>query len=168
MAFDLLDDAEIVWPTILMISSFVFVVVPFVPAPLVLWVVALAFAVFEGFDRVTVLAMVVMTILMVAGTTVDFWLRPLGMRSSGGCLTAIGSLVGGILGTFLIPIPVLGSIIGAVLGAVLVEYMQRRELQDALDAGRSTFKMILIGKVVEFVFCVAILGVYLGSVLTTD
>ncbi len=151
----------------LMLTSLVFVIIPFMPAPLVVWVVAIGYALIEGFDRLTILGSVLMTVLMIIGVTVDFWLRPLGMGGHGGCLTAIGSLIGGILGTFLIPIPILGSIIGAVLGAFFVQLIRQRELQDAVDAGGATLKMIVVGKMIEFVICLVMFAVFLGSVYFT-
>lgn len=151
----------------LMLMSLAFVVIPFVPAPLVMWVVAIGYALIEGFDRLTLLAAVVLTVLMIVGVTVDFWLRPLGMGEHGGCLTAIGSLIGGILGTFLIPIPILGSIIGAVLGAFFMQLLRQRELQDAVGAGGATLKMIIVGKMIEFAVCLTMFAVFLASVYFT-
>ena len=151
----------------LMFMSFAFVVIPFVPAPLVMWLVAIGYAVFDGFDRITILTSILLTLLMIIGVTVDFWLRPLGMGEHGGCLTAIGSLVGGILGTFLIPIPILGSIIGAVLGAFLMQLLRRRELEEAVGAGGATLKMILVGKMIELAVCFVMFVVFLGSVYFT-
>ncbi|MBI5930924.1 MAG: DUF456 domain-containing protein [Chloroflexi bacterium] len=160
-------DLEIFIALSLMLTSLVFIIIPFVPAPLVVWLVAIGYGIMDGFDRLTIFGSVLLTLLMIMGVTVDFWLRPLGMGSHGGCLTSMGSLIGGVLGTFLIPIPILGSILGAVIGAFVVVWIRRRELRDAVDAGGATLKMIMVGKLVELFICLAMFAVFLGSLYFT-
>ena len=50
-----------------------------------------------------------MRLILIAAVTSDFWLTPLGIKMQGGsCLSSIGGFVGGAIGTFAIPIPVIG------------------------------------------------------------
>jgi len=109
-----------------------------------------------------------MTILMVIGSTADIWLRLLGMQKRGGsCWAALGSLMGGLLATFLIPIPILGTLIGAIVGALLVEFMRMGEVEVAMQAGRSVIESYLIGIVVEFTISLGIVLTFLASIYFT-
>jgi uncharacterized protein YqgC (DUF456 family) len=110
-----------------------------------------------------------MTILMVVGSTTDIWLRALGMQRRGGsCWAALGSVIGGILGTGLIPIPIVGTLVGAVAGALLVEFMRMGEVKVAMDAGRSVVESYLLGMVIEFVISIMIVANFLISVWLTS
>ena len=152
----------------LMIVSLVVSLIPFIPGPALLWGIGLVFAILNDFERVTIPAVVIMTILMVIGSTNEIWLRYLGMRSRGGsCWGTIGSIIGGILGTGLIPIPILGTLIGAIVGALLVEFMRIGEIQQAVDAGRSVLEMYVVGIVVEFGISLGIFAVFAASLYLT-
>ena len=81
------------------------------------------YAALTGFTHVTWLSVGLMTVLMILGSTTGWWTQILGMHAEGGsCLSILGSLVGGLIGTFAIPVPFLGTIIGLVLGALLFEF----------------------------------------------
>lgn len=149
----------------LMLVAMVAAFVPFVPGPVLVWAVGIIYAVLTGFEQVTYLAAAVMTVFMVLGTTSDLWLQYVGVRTGGGsCLSAAGGLIGGVLGTLFIPVPLLGTLIGTVLGAAVMEGLRLREVQGAVDAGSTAFKMYLLGVAVEFASSVAIIVVYVLSV----
>ena len=143
--------------------------IPFVPGPAMLWAVGIVFALLNDFERLPVPAVVVMTVLMIVGSTTDIWLRALGMQRRGGsCWAALGSVIGGLLGTGLIPIPILGTLIGAVAGALLVEFMRMGEIRVAMEAGRSVVESYLVGMVVEFSISIMIVVTFLVSVWLTS
>ena len=48
-----------------------------------------------------------------------------------------------------------------------MQLIRQRELQDAVDAGGATLKMIVVGKIVELFVCLAMLAIFLGSVYFT-
>jgi len=143
-------------------------IVPFVPGPLLVWTVALVFALLNDFERVTYLAFGVMTVLMVAGSTSDYWMQALGFKMKGGsCLTTLGSLGGGILGTFFIPVPLFGTVIGMVLGALAVEMVRVGDVRSALGAGRTTFELYLIGVAFELTTSLVIAAIFVLSIWMT-
>ncbi|MBI5669099.1 MAG: DUF456 domain-containing protein [Chloroflexi bacterium] len=143
-------------------------IVPFVPGPAIIWAIGTVFAVLDGFQRATPAAIIIMTLLMVIGSTSEIWMPALGIRSKGlSCLSTVGSVIGSIVGTFLIPIPLLGTIIGAIAGALLVELARGREVRRAVQAGRSVFQLYLIGIVVQFVTGFAMFVVFLVSLWMT-
>lgn len=143
-------------------------IVPFVPGPLLIWAVGLVFAILNDFERVTYLAFGIMTVIMIAGATSDYWLQALGFRMKGGsCLTTLGSIGGGILGTFFLPIPLFGTVVGMVLGALAVELMRVGDMRSALEAGRTSLELYLIGVAFELTAGVAIVIVFAVSLWAT-
>ncbi len=143
-------------------------IIPYVPGPIFVWGVGLVTAFLTSFERVTIPAVVLMTLFMLAGTFQEYWLPLFGVRGEGlSCLGAVGSIVGGLAGTFLIPVPILGTIVGMVLGALVIEYARIREMSHALRAGKTAFKLYLWGMVVEFAFSVLIIATFIISTLST-
>ncbi len=143
-------------------------IIPFLPGPVFVWGIGLAAAFLTHFERITPLSALLMTLIMISGSTTPYWLPLFGMRGEGiSCLTSIGSIVGGLVGTFVIPIPILGTILGIVGGALLVEFIHIGETQRAIHAGRIAFKMYLIGLLVDFAFSFGIILVFIFSVWST-
>jgi uncharacterized protein len=148
--------------------SFFVSLIPVMPGPIIVWVVAIAAAFFEQFDRITPLAIGIMTLIMLAGMLSDFWLPLLGMKSGGiSCFASIGSFIGGIVGTIFIPIPLVGTLIGCVAGALIAEFIQQRRLDPAVGAGKEAARLFVLGYVVRVVTGLAICIVFLISLIVT-
>ncbi len=143
--------------------------VPFLPGPMIVWGIGFVFALIDGFERVTLLALAAMTLLMILGSTADLWMQAFGVNMKGGsCLATLGSILGGIVGTFLIPIPILGTVAGMVIGALLFEFMRQGELDPALQAGQNAFKVYLLSTLAELGASFGILVVFILSVWITN
>lgn len=137
-------------------------IVPIIESSLFIWGLGLLYAVLTGLMPLP--ALIVMTLLMLLGVTSDYWLPIFGLRIQGmSCLGAVGSLVGGIVGTLLIPVPILGTIVGMIAGAMLFEFARLRELRHSIQAGKAALKLYLWGIVVETVFGLAIMLVFIVS-----
>jgi uncharacterized protein YqgC (DUF456 family) len=103
---------------------------------------------------------------MLVGTTKDIWLPLLGMRTQGAsCSSAFGVIVGGLVGTFTIPIPVIGTLIGAIVGAILMELLRLGDMQKAIQAGGFAFRTFVLGMLTEFGFNLMIAAAFFASVL---
>jgi uncharacterized protein len=162
---DLTETTLVASATILMVLALVLSFLPIMPGPVLVWAVAVIFAALEGFERMTPLAVLVVTLIMIVGSVSDFWLPFFGVRTSGvSCQSTIGAFVGGLIGTFFIPIPVVGTLIGSVGGALLVELLRLRELRQAMRAGKHAFKMYVLSYVIQLVTSIAIFVVYFISV----
>lgn len=154
--------------SLLMVIALIFSFVPIMPGPVLVWAVGMISAALLQFERVTPIAAAGMTIVMIVGVASDFWLPMLGVQSGGiSCLTSIGSFIGGILGTFFIPIPILGTLLGCIIGAVVVEYMMRRRLRETVQAGKEAAKLFIIGYIVEVITSILIFVVFIVSIVTT-
>jgi uncharacterized protein len=155
--------------SILMVIAFALSFVPILPGPMIPWAVGIMIGLLGGWQRVTPTAGIIMTIGMLIAATGDYWRPLLGASTGNGmtCKTALGSMVGGIVGTFLIPIPLVGTLIGIIGGALVVEYLQFRDLKKAFSAGRFAFNGFVIGYVLNIALSVAILLTYFISIFST-
>jgi uncharacterized protein YqgC (DUF456 family) len=162
------EAAMVFFGTLLMIGALILSLIPVLPGNVIVWGAAIGFGIANQWQRFTPAAGVIITILMIVGVTSDFWLPMLGVRTGGlTCFSAIGSLIGGLVGTFVIPIPILGTLVGAVAGALLIELVQFRNLRRAMDAGQTTAKIFVIGYALEVAISLMIFAVYAVSLLTT-
>ncbi len=153
---------------IVMILGIVASFIPIVPGTVLVWAIALIFAVLDGFVHITVPAVVIMTLIMIISVLHDVWLPLIGIKSSGlSCLGAVGLTVGGLIGTFVIPMPLVGSLLGAVAGALLVEFVRLRQLRHAIKAGTVAAKLFFIGYIIEVGSSFLVFIVYLYSIYST-
>lgn len=161
-----IESGLVVIALVLMVLATFLAILPVVPGPAVVWAIGVVFAALTNFERVSGFSVLIMTILMVLGSTSDWWLPVLGMRTQGSsCLAIAGSLVGGLVGTFLIPVPILGTLIGAVAGAMALEFARLREFRQAIETGGAALVAYFVGMAAEIVFCSLILFVFIASLL---
>jgi len=109
---------------------------PVVPGTLLAWagVVFYAWPV-DGFETFSPWVFALITLIGVVAGTADLWLPLLGAKTGGANWKALAAgVLGGLLGTFVIPFPVLGTIIGYGAGILLAEYWRLRRWQPALRA----------------------------------
>lgn len=165
---EIAESALVTISVIVMVLGVILAFVPILPGALIVWAIGIVSAWLTQFERVTPIAAIVMTILMVISMSSDYWLPMLGVKTSGlSCLSAIGSIIGGLIGTFVIPIPIVGTLIGTVLGALILEYVVLREKTRALRAGQVALKLFVIGYILELVMVFAIVAVFLVSIAST-
>jgi uncharacterized protein YqgC (DUF456 family) len=98
--------------------------------------------------------LIALAALALVGEVLELVAGAVGSRKAGGTWRGstgalVFGVVGGIAGTFLIPIPVVGSILGACLGAfggaMLGEMAGGRPLSPAVEVGRGAFVGRLLG-----------------------
>lgn len=151
---------------ILMAITVVTSFIPFVPGPFLLWAIALTFGFLNSFTQLTPFAFILITLLMIIGSTTDVWTPMLGMRARGASLGGIlAGIVGAFLGTVIIPLPIVGTLAGAALGAITVEYLNAGRTR-ALRAGASAAESYVLSIAIEFVVNIAIMLTFIISVVT--
>jgi hypothetical protein len=154
---------------VLMIIGMFLSLVPIMPGSLVVWGIAFAAAALDSFQRITPVAFGIMTIIMVISQLSDFWLPLFGVRSGGlSCAASIGSIIGGMIGTFVIPVPLLGTLIGCVVGAWAVDYWQRRQMDAAMVAGKEAARLFAVGYAIRFISSLLIFIVFIISIITNN
>jgi uncharacterized protein len=139
-------------------------VLPVVPGPALVWFAATIYAVLTGFREVGPLPIIILTILMILGSTTNLWMSALGVRASGGSLWAV---LGGTAGMFvgLVLFFPLGALIGAVVGALAVELARTGSLRKALRIGGGTCGGFLLGVLAEFLIALAMSIIFVVALL---
>ena len=134
-------------------------IIPIYPGVVIIWAAALIQGLVTGFATQEIWVLVVITILMIAGTLVDNVLMGGKARQAGASWTSIaGALLAGLAGTF--AFPPLGGIIAAPTMLFLLEYARLRDSQAAWGVtkglltgwGLSFIARFLIGLAMIIVF----------------
>ena len=108
-------------------------IVPIFPGIVVIWLATLGYGIVAGFEVAGIIIFVILTLLMIAGTTVDNVLMAAGSRKGGASWwTIVAGLVAGTIGT--IVFPPFGGLIAAPLVILLIEFVRVRELNLAWRA----------------------------------
>jgi len=164
----MIETALIIAALVAMLIVLIISIVPYVPGPILMWLVMLAFGLANEFERLPLLALAIVTVLMVIGATVDLWMPIIGIRTQGAsCWGTLGTLIGGIIGTFVIPIPILGTVLGSVIGALLFEFIRAGEVKLALKSGAFAIKLFIYGLIAEYTISIIMLIVFLLSLWFT-
>jgi uncharacterized protein YqgC (DUF456 family) len=134
------------------------IIVPVLPG------IPLAFAGFwlgahiDGYERVSVMTVVVLAILTVIAMALDFIASAMGAQRVGASRQAItGALLGSIVGIFF-GLP--GLILGPFVGAVIGELSARRDVGQAATVGVATWVGLLLGTVAKLAISLAMLGIF--------
>lgn len=151
---------------VLMVITFFISFSPIISGPLVMWLIALGYGILTGFQHLTLPGMAAITGLMLLGATSDYWLPIFGIKTDGAsCSVVFGTIMGGIIGTFVIPIPLLGTLIGSVIGAMGMEVLRVGDVRTTLRAGHFAVRTYFIGMVMEVAFNIAIVVVFFAVIL---
>jgi uncharacterized protein YqgC (DUF456 family) len=123
-------------------------VLPVLPGPPLSFIGLFLVALIRNFSPpLTPTLMIIMLIISIAVTVVDYLIPLIGAKKYGTSKWGIyGSIVGMIVGTFFSPV---GMLLGALIGAVLVEWMVSRKEKQALKAGWGIFIGSLLGMVLK-------------------
>jgi len=99
----------------------------------VMWLAALGYGIVTRFETVGIIVFIILTILMLVGSTVDNLIIGAGARKGGAAWLSIGvALAAGVIFTLIFP-PI-GGIIAAPLAVLLLEYYRLRDWQKAWQA----------------------------------
>ncbi len=152
-----------------MVFGILLTFIPLIPGAVIVWGIGIITAFADHFDRITVLAAIIMTGLMILCETRDFWLPIFGVKMAGlSCLTSIGAMVGGVVGIIVIPLPVVNALIGSVIGAVIVELISARKIIRGVKAGTTAATIFAVSYVIELITVFAIFIVFLLSIMLTQ
>jgi uncharacterized protein len=130
-----LDTSIFALTLVVMLIGLVGLVVPLFPGIVVIWLGALGYGLLTSFGTVGTIFFILITLLMLAGVTVDNVLMGVGARRGGASWwSIILGMVAGIAGTFLAP-PI-GGLIAAPLAVFLVEYLRVGDWSKVIAAVR--------------------------------
>jgi uncharacterized protein len=116
-----------------MLLGLLMTLIPLFPGIVVIWLAALGYGILVGFTPFGIVMFIIITLLMIAGVTVDNVLMGVGARRGGAAWTSILlAIVAGIAGTLLLP-PI-GGLIAAPLAVLLAEYGRVKDWRKAREA----------------------------------
>ncbi len=120
---------------VVMLVGLLGLVVPIFPGIVVIWLAALGYGLAAGFGTTGTWVFAVLTLLMLAGVTVDNVLTARGAHQGGAKWYSIAAaLVAGVAGTYFFP--PLGGLIAAPLVLFGAEYLRQRNAHTAWKATR--------------------------------
>lgn len=166
-------DTHLIWQIlayILMALGLIGTVVPLLPGAPLIWGGALLWAWADGFSRVGWPTLGIMAALAIPALLSDLIVSSITGRRAGMSWRTLGfALLGGVIGGLLLSvIPVIGTLLGAVLGALLAvllsEYATSRQWPQAWQAVRVYAVSFLLGRLVDLICCLAMIGVFAWSV----
>ena len=137
------------------------VVFPALPGTPFVFLGLLLAAYIENFARVGWPTLIILGVLTLLATGVDFFASAVGAKRVGASPRAIwGAAIGAIVGiAFGIP----GLILGPLIGAAAGEYITRKDLLQAGKVGVGTLIGILIGVAMKIALIFTMLGVFLTA-----
>lgn len=128
---------SIFWITLLiMLGGLVSLVIPIISGIAIIWLAALGYGLVTGINGwLDWLMLGLISVLMIAGVTVDNLLMGAGARQGGASWTSLGlALLGGLIGTLLLP--PFGGLIAAPLAILVYEYRRQGDWHKAFSALR--------------------------------
>jgi uncharacterized protein YqgC (DUF456 family) len=137
-------------------------VIPILPGLTIIWVAALGYGLAAGFGVLGWVMFALITLLMLVGSVVDNILMGTSAHKEGASWWVILlAMLAAILGSFLIPIPILGGILAALLTLFGIEWLRRKDWRKAL----ASIKGMMIGWgwafVIRFIIGMVMIGLWL-------
>lgn len=153
--------ASIFWITLIIMGVGLFgLAVPIFPGIAVIWLAALGYGVVMGFTPLGWALLVVLTVLMITGATIDNVLMGAKAHKEGAAWSSlVFGMAAGILGTIFFP--PFGGLIAAPLMVLLIEYLRVRDFKKALASLRGLAIGWGASFVVRFLIGLAMIGIWL-------
>jgi uncharacterized protein len=124
-----------VFVALLLLVGAVTLVIPVLPGLVIIWAACLLYGLVTGFSLPGVILFALITLIMLAGSVIDYLVVGASVRQTGTSWLAIGlALVAGILGTIFLP--PLGGLVAALLLLFLVELVRLKDWRKALESAR--------------------------------
>ena len=149
---------------IVFLIGFAGLIIPFLPGVPIIWLGALVYSLFTGFDKVDIKTTLLFTGLTFFSIVVDYTANLVGAKKYGaGTLGIIGSFIGMIVGV--IAGGPIGLVIGTFAGAVIGELIVGKESRQAMKAGFGALVGFLGGIVVKFAIGLTIVGMFTWKII---
>ena len=118
---------------LVMATGLLGLILPIFPGLVVIWLGALGYGLYAGFQTTGWILFAIITIFMIVGSIIDNIVMGQQAHESGASwLSIVFALVFGILGNLIFP--VIGGFIGALLALFVVEWIRRKNWHQAISA----------------------------------
>ncbi|WP_117149234.1 DUF456 domain-containing protein [Paraliobacillus zengyii] len=155
----------IIWLLIIIsfILSFVGIIYPIIPSPLVLWIGFLLyyFLINNDLSGFFWLAMIILTIILIVSDIIanSYFVKKYGGSKWGERVAGIGVIVGSFI------VPPFGIIIVPFFAVIVVEMLQKRSTKEALRAAIGSLLGFLGGAISKVVIQLVMIGWFFVSVI---
>lgn len=149
------------WLTLLvLIISALGTILPILPGLPVMAVAIIIYGLWEGFQQVNGVLIIVTLLLTGIGTLLDYLSGPYTAKKTGASKWGIwGAVIGSILGIFVLgPI---GIILGPFIGAFIGELLGGEQVNQATKVGLASVLGTLLGSLLKFIFALIILALFI-------
>lgn len=117
-------------------------VIPFLPGLVIIWAAALGYGIFAGFGTLGWVMFAIISVLTVVGSVLDNVLMGTQAHKEGAPWWAVlVALLAAVVGSFIIPIPIVGGIIAALATLFLIEWARIKDAKKAF----TSMKGMLVG-----------------------
>ncbi|MEM7112984.1 MAG: DUF456 domain-containing protein [Chloroflexota bacterium] len=142
-----------------MIIGIVGIIIPIIPGMILVWLSALVFVLFTGFNVLPLSAFVIITLIAAITGTAEFWLSAWGAKKGGASKRSLlWGIAGSLVGTFIFPL--VGTIIGYAVGILLSEYQQQADWEAAFRASVGGVAGWGLATAVQLVGALGIIGIF--------
>ena len=137
-------------------------VLPLLPGLVIIWVAALGYGLVAGFGTLGWIMFALLTVLMIGGSVVDNVLMGRSAHKEGAPWWVILiAMMAAIVGSFVIPIPIIGGILAALGTLFGIEWIRRKDWRKAL----ASLKGMAVGWgwafVIRFIIGLIMIGLWL-------
>ncbi len=137
-------------------------VIPILPGLVIIWVAALGCGLVVGYSTFGWIIFTILTVLMLAGSVIDNILMGTSAHKEGAPWWVILiATAAAIIGSFVIPVPIIGGILAALLTLFAIEWIRRKDWRKAL----ASIKGMLIGWgwafLIRFIIGIVMIGLWL-------
>jgi uncharacterized protein YqgC (DUF456 family) len=131
---NLLIAVQVIVGLMLLVGA-VTLVVPVLPGLVIIWGATLLYGLATGFTLPGAILFALITLIMLAGSIIDYLVEVASVRQTGTSWLAIGlAILAGIIGTLFLP--PLGGLVAALLVLFLVELIRLKDWRKALQSAR--------------------------------
>jgi uncharacterized protein YqgC (DUF456 family) len=147
---------------LLMLVGLVGVFAPILPGIPIAWVGLFIYAIGTGFERISVVTIIVFAALTALILILDALAQVLGSKKfQASKFGVLGAFIGLIIGVIFLGF--WGIILGPFLGAFLFEFLAKRKAKGALKAAFGTFVGYMVGALVKVIFIFIMAGFFIAS-----
>ena len=138
-------------------------VLPVLPGTILILAGIVLGAWIDDFNRVGWVTVTVVCVLAVVAWALDYVAGLLGAKKAGASKQAvIGAALGTVVGIFM---GLVGVLFMPLVGAAAGEYLARKNRQQALKVGVSTWLGIMVGLLAKVVIAFMMIGIFVGALL---
>ena len=147
---------------ILILVGLLGIVLPMLPGLPIVWLGIFIYAVFTGFEKVSVTLILIFLGMTVFGLVIDYISQVIGVKKFGASRWGVlGAVIGLIAGLF--SFNLIGVIIGPALGAFVFELLLAKKKPDkALRASLGSFWGYLAGSLIKLIIALIMVGLFIS------